>query len=244
VALAGRVPVKFSAENGPVKIGDYLTLSSRPGIAAKATESGDVIGIALEDVYSDGEVTVFVRSSFQNIISASTTQVVDESSMLDTFGDLLSGVKNWMYQSISAVTGYFKYVYAEKVQTKTLCIEDVCVNKTQLQSLLNNAGTAVTNSPVIISSSTVSMSTPPVVTSATSSPVVITDISTASSTPPVSIPVVAGSPTTSNASTSAQQIQAPTPLVDEVPAPTTQTETTTPTDSAVSGAGTTTQIGV
>ncbi|HVZ24208.1 MAG TPA: immunoglobulin-like domain-containing protein, partial [Vicinamibacterales bacterium] len=50
VALAGRVPVKVSAENGAVKAGDLLTVSSQPGIAMRSTKAGAVIGRALEDM--------------------------------------------------------------------------------------------------------------------------------------------------------------------------------------------------
>jgi hypothetical protein len=49
VALAGRVPVKVSLENGNIKKGDYLTSSSIAGVAMKATEAGSIIGQALED---------------------------------------------------------------------------------------------------------------------------------------------------------------------------------------------------
>jgi len=49
LALSGRVPVKISDENGPVKAGDPLTSSSTPGVAMKATEPGWVIGMAMED---------------------------------------------------------------------------------------------------------------------------------------------------------------------------------------------------
>jgi hypothetical protein len=49
VALAGRVPVKFSEENGPVVAGDLLAVSSVPGVAMRSTKAGAVIGRALED---------------------------------------------------------------------------------------------------------------------------------------------------------------------------------------------------
>jgi hypothetical protein len=55
VALAGRTPVKISLENGPIEIGDFLTSSSVPGVAMKATGAGRVIGRALEPF--DGTVT-------------------------------------------------------------------------------------------------------------------------------------------------------------------------------------------
>jgi hypothetical protein len=47
VALAGRVPVKISLENGPVKAGDLLAPASIPGYAMRATQSGQVVGSAL-----------------------------------------------------------------------------------------------------------------------------------------------------------------------------------------------------
>ncbi len=53
VALAGRVPVKVTNENGNVGIGDFLTASKTfPGYAMKATEAGQVLGRALESFYS------------------------------------------------------------------------------------------------------------------------------------------------------------------------------------------------
>jgi len=48
LALAGRVPVRLSTENGPIAVGDPLTLSSLPGVAMKATSSAEVVGYALE----------------------------------------------------------------------------------------------------------------------------------------------------------------------------------------------------
>ncbi len=52
VALSGRVPVKFTEENGPIKVGDLLTSSSRPGYAMRATSAGPVIGRVLNDPYA------------------------------------------------------------------------------------------------------------------------------------------------------------------------------------------------
>ena len=50
IGLIGRVPVKVSTENGSIKIGDYLTVSSVSGHAMKATLAGHVIGKALESL--------------------------------------------------------------------------------------------------------------------------------------------------------------------------------------------------
>ena len=48
LALAGRVPVKFRLDNGPVEVGDKLTLSTHPGEAVKAGPHDITIGTALE----------------------------------------------------------------------------------------------------------------------------------------------------------------------------------------------------
>jgi hypothetical protein len=50
IGLIGRVPVKVSTENGNIQVGDYLTTSSVPGVAMKATLSGRVLGKALESI--------------------------------------------------------------------------------------------------------------------------------------------------------------------------------------------------
>jgi len=49
VKIAGFANVKYNNENGPIKKGDYITSSSTPGIAMKATQPGMILGVALED---------------------------------------------------------------------------------------------------------------------------------------------------------------------------------------------------
>jgi hypothetical protein len=56
IALTGRVPVKFSTENGSVKAGDYLTSASIPGYAMRATGAGPTIGKALTDSPNDADM--------------------------------------------------------------------------------------------------------------------------------------------------------------------------------------------
>ncbi|HDQ88593.1 MAG TPA: hypothetical protein ENN92_00370 [candidate division WWE3 bacterium] len=52
VALAGRVPVKVSLENGPIKAGDPITIGSTAGVGVKATQSGMIVGRALQSYTS------------------------------------------------------------------------------------------------------------------------------------------------------------------------------------------------
>ncbi len=88
IALAGRVPTKVSAENGPIRPGDFLTTSATSGVAMKATESGMILGTALEsfDGQGIGLVKVFVNLSWYNVASESTP--VGEMAQLTLTGDL------------------------------------------------------------------------------------------------------------------------------------------------------------
>ncbi|PCI31578.1 MAG: hypothetical protein COB53_13020, partial [Elusimicrobia bacterium] len=82
LVLAGRVPVKVTLENGPIKLGDYLTSSSTPGYAMKATEPGSTIGIALEafageDGKTEGRVLTFVSIGERNSAQRLNTLVTE-----------------------------------------------------------------------------------------------------------------------------------------------------------------------
>ena len=68
LALAGRVTVKVSAENGAIKNGDYLTSSSLAGTAMKATRSGMVVGQALTsfDGEGTGEVIMLIKNTYHS----------------------------------------------------------------------------------------------------------------------------------------------------------------------------------
>lgn len=52
IALAGRVPVKVTTQNGIIKVGDELTSSSMEGFAMKATQAGPVIGKVINEPVS------------------------------------------------------------------------------------------------------------------------------------------------------------------------------------------------
>lgn len=60
VAISGRVPVKVSAKNGEIKIGDPITSSDIPGVAMKATTAGKIIGTAMEKFDGDGTGKILV----------------------------------------------------------------------------------------------------------------------------------------------------------------------------------------
>jgi F0F1-type ATP synthase membrane subunit c/vacuolar-type H+-ATPase subunit K len=71
VATGGIVVVNVSGINGPIKKGDYVTSSTLPGKGMKATQSGYVIGTALEDfsgeANSTGKMQVSLRIEYAEI---------------------------------------------------------------------------------------------------------------------------------------------------------------------------------
>jgi hypothetical protein len=69
IALTGRVPLRLSTENGPIRAGDQLMLSSLPGVAMRATGTGLVIGVALED-FDDARAysETFINQFGENLV--------------------------------------------------------------------------------------------------------------------------------------------------------------------------------
>ena len=108
VALAGRVPVKVSLENGPIEAGDRLTSSSVPGVAMKTTKAGMTIGMALEplDAVASGsyaKILTFVNLGYwapsvdvvaSAVASASSSFTVTSSGtgITDVMGTIASAV--------------------------------------------------------------------------------------------------------------------------------------------------------
>jgi hypothetical protein len=67
VALVGKVLCKVTTENGPIKIGDILVSSSKPGYAMKAnpekiTLPTQIVGIALEELKEkEGKIKILIK---------------------------------------------------------------------------------------------------------------------------------------------------------------------------------------
>jgi hypothetical protein len=71
IGLAGRIPVRLSTENGPIAIGDKITISSISGVGMKydPTVGGTVLGIAIENF--DGSTALS-----QGVIEVQTGKVI------------------------------------------------------------------------------------------------------------------------------------------------------------------------
>ena len=74
------MPIKVSTENGEIKPGDWLTSSSTPGTAMKATETGSALGKALESYNSEG---VGYITAFINLNWYTSDQIAEDGSLGD-----------------------------------------------------------------------------------------------------------------------------------------------------------------
>ena len=99
LALTGRVPVKLSDENGPINIGDPLTLSSIPGVAMKATGAAEIVGYALESfdgtrAYTSGYINQFgddIAAPNSNPLSTNTDTRINDGCTFGAGGATGSG---------------------------------------------------------------------------------------------------------------------------------------------------------
>jgi hypothetical protein len=164
IALAGRVPVKVTGQNGPIAIGDYITSSDVPGYGMKATQSGRVVGVAM-DVFSGttgnqtGTVLVFVNPHW------TTGNATDSASMADIGWNLTNASGTSGASPVDQFTAYvaaalarlgiviqngvatLRAIVVDKVTTNLLCVQNVCITGNQLGNLLQNAGTQTVSPP-------------------------------------------------------------------------------------------------
>ncbi|MFH1423488.1 MAG: putative metal-binding motif-containing protein [Candidatus Nealsonbacteria bacterium] len=130
VALAGRVPVKISAENGPIAIGDPLTsASSTPGTAMKATGAGKILGYALEpfNASSADMILAFINlqergsgglTVFQNLEGKIEVQTLINNKLATLFSIDEEGA-----------------LVVDKIKTQQLCVGSVCVTESDFMKV-------------------------------------------------------------------------------------------------------------
>ena len=91
IALVGRVPVNVTNENGAIIVGDYIASSSRPGYGMKATKSGFVIGMALENFNKQaGQVLVKVATTYWEPLSSGEGTFASLAGTAETFSELMA----------------------------------------------------------------------------------------------------------------------------------------------------------
>jgi hypothetical protein len=182
IALAGRVPVKVNLEGGPINVGDAITLSSAPGVGARATTTAQTVGIALgswagSGTTTTGTVDVFIKPELTfagmtldalaalSDFGSTTEPDVPQGSFMDTFlHNVLAAVGAWLADATNGITK----IFAKEVHTDELCVKksdgsDVCVTGDQLAALLGSSGGSAASSTQDDSTSSPQDTQPPAV---------------------------------------------------------------------------------
>jgi len=149
LVIAGRVPVKIAPDSPPIAVGDYLTASTKPGFAMKATKAGYVVGKALEGWQPGGPNTilVMVQYGYQNYelvldknrnldVQLATTPLPVASPSADlsnikyqisnAFGETIDNIGVFGDAAIANMKAGL--VAAEKISTKALTVEDLLIS--------------------------------------------------------------------------------------------------------------------
>ncbi|MBI2356263.1 MAG: hypothetical protein HYV13_03620, partial [Candidatus Doudnabacteria bacterium] len=134
IALAGRVPVKISKENGEVKVGDRLTLSKTlPGLAMKQTTSGQSIGIVMEESLGKDKVLTFINLSYWtpvmqlSVAQNSDGDIVDTSDQYDLNGFSFINVK-----AIASISGKWSIDENGNIVAVSITAEKARLNKLEM----------------------------------------------------------------------------------------------------------------
>ncbi len=177
IALVGRVSVFLSAENGVIKTGDGITLSSAAGVGRKAKDNEYIIGYALDNYDGDGmqKVEVMVQNrngtggidaeelmtSFGILSSSSTSttnNVSDNDARSKFFDWITEKLKEWLASAANGINKLFAKEYcgvADDGETYCLTGEDIKeIQKSKLKNqnefLDEQTEETATSSPEII----------------------------------------------------------------------------------------------
>lgn len=117
VALAGRVPVRVNDENGRVRAGDYLTASSKPGEAMRASKAGAIVGQAMEDMPEDipsALIKVFIKNGFSLGSSVSESDMENKKQKEVLATDILQKILEGSV-AVGSAEGRISEIFTDRI---------------------------------------------------------------------------------------------------------------------------------
>lgn len=113
VIFMGETIVKVTNKNGAIKKGDFITSSSIPGVGQRATQSGIVIGKALEDFdKTDGKIRAEINVQFANITPSKIPfknifgKLLESATLPQNFPDFLKYTFALLIGGLSFLAGF------------------------------------------------------------------------------------------------------------------------------------------
>jgi len=93
---------------------------------SKGISYGNLVSVVVKAVQDlDRRVTDFASTTLANVSTGASA--------------LSSAVTEWVGERITVTVGYIKQIFADRVTTKELCIDDLCISRDQFKSLLDSA---------------------------------------------------------------------------------------------------------
>lgn len=140
IALSGRVPVKVTTKNGPIKIGDYITSSDIPGVGMKATQSGRVLGVAMSEYTNPnsnqiGLATVFVNPHWKEFPNHENNQF---SQNEENIANYLSKLQTYLNDKILFLIQKTIKELLEPIYQSLTIIEQKIASKTIISPIIEN----------------------------------------------------------------------------------------------------------
>jgi hypothetical protein len=100
---------------------------------------------------STSTLFAFIASTTDQMFAAAaearTTPLM--SKMLTSVSEFVLSIKEWTVEKITAADAYFGRIFADRVETKELCVEDVCITKDQFRAMVLQAQAASTTEEVL-----------------------------------------------------------------------------------------------
>jgi F0F1-type ATP synthase membrane subunit c/vacuolar-type H+-ATPase subunit K len=127
LVTSGEALVLVSAQNGSIKKGDFITSSAKKGIGQKATTSGHVLGIALEDYAPQ-------NSSTEKLILVNV-KIANQFISSNTRANLVQVVRSGLDAPAAAPVDSLRYIVAGLVVCAAFVIGFTSFGKTSGSSI-------------------------------------------------------------------------------------------------------------
>lgn len=144
VGLVGQIETYVSTENGPIKAGDPITFSTRPGVGVKATSAGMIVGRALHSYTENkiGKVLVLVQPSWHEpratltisgeLVTTQLTEISLDNSSYEQVAKALAQSTAYVKRENKTVSEIVSFASATigRIKTSLLEAQDIIVSGT------------------------------------------------------------------------------------------------------------------
>ena len=148
----GEALVKVSTKNGKIEKGDFITSSDKPGVGQKATQSGFVLGKALEDFdKEEGQITVFVNPQYINLslfqkkpgVGGIIQEILSGLNLEKNFPEVLRYIFGIILAGMSFLFGFLFFVRALREGISGISRNPLAKESIQTAMILNLIGISI-----------------------------------------------------------------------------------------------------